>query len=62
MAKKERKNNERFKYIVLPKRPLVEALKLKKKNKSKKYSLKEYNIRNIIGTDTHFLRQLIFYF
>ena len=39
MAKKERKNNERFKCIVLPKRPLIEALKLKKKNKSKKYSL-----------------------
>ena len=39
MPEKQQKKNERFKCIVLPKRPLVEALKNKKEKKAKKYSI-----------------------
>ena len=39
MSKRELRKNKRFKCIVLPKRPFVEALKSKKKSKSKKYSI-----------------------
>jgi len=39
MPEKQQKKNERFKCIVLPKRPLVEALKNKKEKKEKKYSI-----------------------
>jgi hypothetical protein len=39
MPEKRYKENKRFKYVVLPKRPLVEALKNKKEKKEKKYSI-----------------------
>lgn len=39
MNRKEDKKNERFKYIVLPKRPLVESLKSREEKKEKKYSI-----------------------
>ncbi len=37
MPGKQHKKNERYQYVVLPKRPLVEALKFKKEKKEKKY-------------------------
>jgi hypothetical protein len=39
LPEKQHKKNERFKYVILPKRPLVEALKNKKEKKEKKYSI-----------------------
>ena len=40
LPEKQHKKNERFKYVVLPKRPLVETLKYKKEKKENKYSIK----------------------
>ncbi len=39
MPEKQHKKNERFRYVVLPKRPLVEALKSRKEKKEKKYTI-----------------------